>query len=224
MAFDISKFDQSGFDISGSDDRSIEVGLVITERIMAIVGTSSVINASVAMNERVTQILRGELTRTVTAEMAETVDELVAEGFTSIVLEAVLEETVGKESIEISANIAPRPVSTETVTGTLSLGSVSIVDASMTETVTPEILISADLSIAPELFELVGASASSESVDLKTCQIGTAQNHFVLRPGQRLIIDASNYNVLVDGENAIWYQFGDWLDELNCNDSYAPPL
>ena len=41
--------------------------------------------------------------------------------------------------------------------------------------------------------------------------------NLVLKPGQVLIIDAGSYNVLLDGENAIHLQQGDWLDELNRN-------
>ena len=36
-----------------------------------------------------------------------------------------------------------------------------------------------------------------------------------LMPGQRLIVDASNYNVLLDGENMIHTQEGEWLDEIS---------
>lgn len=36
-----------------------------------------------------------------------------------------------------------------------------------------------------------------------------------LKPGQVLTIDAGSYNVLLDGENAIYLQEGDWLDNLS---------
>ena len=49
------------------------------------------------------------------------------------------------------------------------------------------------------------------------CHIGTAENPFVLKPGERLVIDANNYNVLLNGQNAIWYQADDWLDDMNRN-------
>ena len=39
----------------------------------------------------------------------------------------------------------------------------------------------------------------------------------VLKPGQTLVIDASTFNVLLDGENAIHLQKGDWLDDMNRN-------
>lgn len=39
----------------------------------------------------------------------------------------------------------------------------------------------------------------------------------ILRPGQTLVIDAGSYNVLLDGENAIHLQQGEWLDNLNRN-------
>lgn len=37
----------------------------------------------------------------------------------------------------------------------------------------------------------------------------------ILKPGQVLIIDSGSYNVLLDGDNAIHLQSGDWLDNLS---------
>lgn len=39
----------------------------------------------------------------------------------------------------------------------------------------------------------------------------------ILRPGQTLVIDAGTYNVLLDGDNAIHLQQGDWLDSMKRN-------
>ena len=39
----------------------------------------------------------------------------------------------------------------------------------------------------------------------------------VLLPGQVLIVDSGSYNVLLDGENAIHLQHGDWIDDLSRN-------
>ena len=36
-----------------------------------------------------------------------------------------------------------------------------------------------------------------------------------LRPGDILVIDSDNFRVLLNGENAIKYHSGDWIDELN---------
>ena len=51
---------------------------------------------------------------------------------------------------------------------------------------------------------------SLEALDLAICYLTVT-----LKPGSTLIIDANNYNILLDGENAIELQSGDWLDDLD---------
>ena len=63
---------------------------------------------------------------------------------------------------------------------------------------------------AGESSEVVDASVSAVALDEMICELAVT-----LRPGQVIVIDANNYNVLVDGENAIHIQNGAWLDELN---------
>ena len=46
-------------------------------------------------------------------------------------------------------------------------------------------------------------------MDIIVCEL-----NITLKPGQKLIVDATNYNVLLDNENAIWAQSGAWIDEL----------
>ena len=57
------------------------------------------------------------------------------------------------------------------------------------------------------------ATADVISLIAKICEFPG----LVLQPGQTLVVDAGSYNVLLDGENAIHLQQGDWLDELNRN-------
>ena len=57
--------------------------------------------------------------------------------------------------------------------------------------------------------ELVSQTVDVMAIDEIVCEL-----NLTLMPGQRLIVDASNYNVLVDGENMIHTQVGEWLDEL----------
>ena len=66
--------------------------------------------------------------------------------------------------------------------------------------------------IVTEGGELVSQVATAITVEEILCLINTT-----LQPGQKLIIDAGTYNVLIDGENAIYTQQGEWLDELNRN-------
>ena len=59
--------------------------------------------------------------------------------------------------------------------------------------------------------EVIDGSASVESYDEYICDLSS----ITLKPGQTLVIDAGNYDVLLNKKNAIHYQSGDWLDELN---------
>ena len=61
-----------------------------------------------------------------------------------------------------------------------------------------------------ESTEVVDASVSAIALDEIICELSVT-----LKPGQVLVIDANNYNVLLDGQNAIHIQSGAWLDELN---------
>ena len=73
------------------------------------------------------------------------------------------------------------------------------------------------------LSQIVMIGADSGLVVQATADVISLVEHIcefpglVLRPGQVLVIDAGSYDVLLDGENAIHLQRGDWLDELNRN-------
>lgn len=64
-----------------------------------------------------------------------------------------------------------------------------------------------------------GASGQ-ENIDANTLVESFVEYICVLQdlsipPGGVLIVDAGNYNVLLNQENAIYYQSNDWLDDLN---------
>lgn len=63
-----------------------------------------------------------------------------------------------------------------------------------------------------EGYELVSTVLSVESVQEFVCMLNVT-----LKPGQRLIIDADNYNITVDGVDMIECHSGEWLDALNRN-------
>ena len=58
--------------------------------------------------------------------------------------------------------------------------------------------------------ELVSQVSDATVVEEIACVL-----NLTLEPGQHLIVDANNYNVLVDNENMIHTQEGEWLDELS---------
>lgn len=212
MAFNAARFNLTPF--NAESGKSYRVRILFSETVSCSIGTASQINALVITNERVTAAVSGERTRKISAVMTETVSEQVRSALTSIVAVLSMSEAVSNET-EISADIAPAPILLETVTPEIGLGSVIRLDTEQTETVTADISLGSVTGISAETFELVDASISVIAVDMKICRIGNSASQFVLRPGERLVIDADNYNILVNGENGIWYQSGDWLDELN---------
>lgn len=72
--------------------------------------------------------------------------------------------------------------------------------------------ISQNVKLDVEGLELVSVTANVDATEEKTCILT-----ITMKPGQRLIIDANTYNVWLDGENVVYIQSGDWIDELNRN-------
>ena len=105
----------------------------------------------------------------------------------------------------------------EEVSAETALGQKLCLVNPMEEIVDAEVSMGTDIWLAIDGYELVRESASLEIVHETVCHIGTAENPFTLKPGEKLVIDASTYNVLLDGQNAIWYQADDWLDGMNRN-------
>ena len=78
------------------------------------------------------------------------------------------------------------------------------------ENIHAKVYISSYKELSAEWFELISSNAFSESSETKICYID-----ITIPAGKELIIDADQYNVFLDGENAIYAQRGDWIDELN---------
>ena len=79
-----------------------------------------------------------------------------------------------------------------------------------TEVVTA--VLSGSIQVFPilNIYELVSAICDVQAVDEYTSILNVT-----LPPGGKLIIDADNYNVLLNGENAIHLHSGDWLNAMN---------
>lgn len=216
MAFNTAQFDLIAYNRSGEARTNVIDTVEITEAVTCVIGTASKIFVGTIINERVNTLVNGGLTRKAgTAVITETVSEYVGAAFTSMVLLAEIFEAVSSE-ISICADIAPTVNIAEEVTAPISLGANIAISGTATENIIPSISLGADLELSEfGIYELVNRSINVEAMDFRICYIGTSADQFVLKPGERVIIDASNYNVLLNGENAIWYQSGDWLDELN---------
>lgn len=59
--------------------------------------------------------------------------------------------------------------------------------------------------------EVVDGNTSVEAYDEYVCDL----SEIILQPGEVIVIDAGNYDVLLNKQNAIHYQSGEWIDEMN---------
>lgn len=102
--------------------------------------------------------------------------------------------------------------------------------ASFEETISEDVYLACHISFSSLFFESITKNiiwhidyftnaSGNELVSQNTAGISLEEIACVLKltlkPGQRLIVDASNYNVLLDGENMIHTQEGEWLDEIS---------
>lgn len=212
MTFDTRRFDIHGFDVSGGMFRYIKAKGV--ENVSVSIGSALNYHVLAIGYERVTHpIMAGVRGRVIAASGSETVAEAVAEGNIHVNPKPKFTETIGA-NISLGAEIRLPLSLLEAITGKLTLGADIGLALEGAETVDSDAVLGADIRLEPEGFELVSASTTAEAIETKVCVLNVT-----LRPGQRLIIDASNYNVLLDGENAIHIQSGDWIDELIRNTS-----
>lgn len=108
-----------------------------------------------------------------------------------------------------SKEIVFRAIGEEKMSYELILGCHVSTSASFSELISPDIVWHIDYFTAGAGNELVSQTVDVMAIDEIVCEL-----NLTLMPGQRLIVDASNYNVLLDGENMIYTQVGEWLDEL----------
>lgn len=206
MSFDTGRFDLTGFDVTGGMFRRIIAKG--TESVSATVGSALIYHLLAIGNERIQTSVKGIQALAVAGSGTETISEGVAEGLLHINPKPIFNENISAD-VELGADIAFSLQFTENIGRTITLGADIAIPAAMEEEITPDVILGADIAIPAEGFELVAGDATSEAIETKICVL-----NITLKPGHRLIIDADNYNVLLDGENAIWVQSGDWIDEL----------
>lgn len=61
-----------------------------------------------------------------------------------------------------------------------------------------------------QVYGIFGSVVSAESLEEIIIDLSVT-----IKPGDILVIDSDNFRVLLNGENAIKYHSGDWIDELN---------
>jgi len=206
MSFDTGRFDLTGFDVTGEMYRRIIAKG--TETVNAYVGSALIYHLLAIGNERVETFAKGIQALAGSGIGTETISEEITEGLLYINPKPVFSEEISADA-GLGADIAITSQLVENVTQNIILGADIAILAELEETITPDIILGANIAIPTEGFELVSADATSEAIETNVCVLD-----ITLKPGERLIIDANNYNVLLNGNNAIWIQSGDWIDEL----------
>lgn len=208
MAFDLISFDQSGFDVGGSS--TILIGAFVQEKVLAVIGTNQEVYINGSTYERIT-VSESKVGNGIflNPEFTAEVSLASANGEFSVILNRMLVTETTTHEVECDALIYPDIVSNEDTSGEVECSSVVNLKVVASEEVHGESYTDKNKWLILETYELMSASATLEAVDILTCELNLR-----LEPGQRLVVDASNYTVLLDGENAVDIQHGEWLDEL----------
>ena len=141
-------------------------------------------------------------------------------GYNTDLIGRIWLDIAGSEVIENSADfavsrtIAISEFGNETITTETTASSEVYISGEGEEIVDSENYMRREIYLDIDGSELVSSTSSVEAVNETVCLLNVT-----LKPGQHLVIDARNYNVLLDNQNAIEIQSGEWLDALNRNTS-----
>ena len=214
MAFDLSRYNLTAFNAS-SLVRWMR--LDFSEEVTSVTGVNIDIYPRIYCNEKIDTSINGAPCRYMDGvEGTETVSEDVSEVIAVIWVTASGTEDVTKELYASSKTFLTMDFSEE-VSAETALGQKLCLVSPMEEIVDADVPLGQNIWLYADGYELVSESASLDAIHESVCYLGTPDNPLTLKPGDKLVIDASTYNVLLNGQNAIWYQAGDWLDEMNRN-------
>ena len=209
MAFNLARYDLTAYNIGGQP--TLYLAAQGAEKVTTSIGFSSDIFLSLIGSEQVNRSISGLPCHFIEGSSGlETVDELVAEGETFVILAPKFVETITTDGVTQAADIMPEAIGQEIIDEACTFAGNITVSAYGAEKVNKNCKIGAVNNLSAEGYELVSESASVVVLDIRTCQLKCT-----LKPGDRLVIDASTYTVLLNGENAIELQSGDWIDELD---------
>lgn len=209
MAFNRAEYNHIPYNVQSGRIKYIKVAGY--EDVDTFVGSALFFYPLAIFNENVSRSVQGANGHFFTASGTETIAENVVEGQLSVILYLKFEENV-EASTEIVADIKPLVIGSEAVTESIHLDADIYPTTEASEIVSASLLPSAKVYPFVEGYELVTESASLENVEQKICVLT-----LTLRPGQTLIVDANNYNVLLNNQNAIEVQSGEWIDDLSRN-------
>lgn len=209
MAYNLAPYNLTAYN-SGSDN-ALWVSAIFSENVTPVIGTSSETYLLATGNEKILtdSILLGNGVY-IFASGGEAVTKNIVGGMSSVVLGHVVGYETITQQATAACEVRPETIGMEQVTGDLHMGAVIQPPyAKGTETIDGKAITDKETYLIASGYELVSSSVNLEAVDIIVCEL-----NLTLEPGQKLVIDAINYNVLLDGENAIWAQSGAWIDEL----------
>ena len=211
MAFDLASFDLSGFDVGG--EGIVLFSALAQEKITAVIGTSQEIYFAATGSARINaERARGGNGIFISGSGAEAVTEASATGDNSVMIGTMAGvESTAAEVVCRSTNWL-RITGTESASAEAAPGSDIFVTGAAAERTAAEVYNEKETRLTIAAYELMSASATLEAVDIETCELNLR-----LEPGQRLVVDAKNYYVWLDGENAIESRKGVWLDKMSRN-------
>lgn len=182
---------------------------IFSEKVTGSTGTAFENYMSSTFNERITAASTVIPARYGTAAASEAVTAAVTVVRVIMMPAASITESV--DAVTAASQIVRMTSGLqELITGAVEGARDISLDADLAEAVTAAVAIGKNVHTHSEGFELVSAVSGVEALSEYTGELA-----ITLQPGQRLIIDAGNYNVLLDGVNMIHTYTGDWLDNLN---------
>ena len=205
-AFNRLQFDLGQFNINPASE--VWISATFAERISSLIATSEksyiYISGQEAIHSDVSMANPGRMLRISGSEI---VDPQPLRG-------GVYFKASGSEAVSIENSISfltwMKNVLAESISQSGTISSCFWTHVAPSESVDTDDYIGQSFFEKGESTEVVDTSVSAVVLDEFICELGVT-----LKPGQTLIVDAGNYNVLLDGQNAIHLQSGNWLDELN---------
>ena len=213
MAYNLAQFNLTSFN-AGSKVKWISARFA--ESVFATIGATNDTYLNIICNERVDKSIDGAVCKFIPASGAEAVDELVSGMISVIWVQPKSTEIVDAEVLP-SAEVFLTMEFNEEIIADVLLSQEAFLDTQFAEDIEADTSLGVNLYLETAGYELISESASVVAIEETICYIGTPNNPFTLKPGERLVIDAGTYNLLLNGENIIEYHSGEWLDSMNRN-------
>lgn len=209
--FNLNRFNQ------GSGESLIVLTLRMTETINGLFIVSDITNYTQTFYEAVSADTRGFAGCLKSGIFSEGVDGQAEVIGVKAPREMAAELNEGVEtSVMISEVRNLETESAEAVNADVELYQVQYGTISFVEVIEGSVSVGNESSRSAEFFEVISAISEAEANEERVLTL-----NITLRPGEKLIIDSENYNVLIvsatDGSeiNAIHTHSGDWIDALS---------